>query len=53
MTVVIFLNYCVCGEVVNGMDVVDKIANTQIQDTDKFDRTPVQAVVIKSVHRVK
>jgi cyclophilin family peptidyl-prolyl cis-trans isomerase len=45
--------YCVFGEVVDGMDVVDKIANTQVQDTDKFDRTPIQAVVIKSVRRVK
>ena len=45
--------YCVFGEVVDGMNVVDKIANSQVQDTDQFDRTPVQSVLIKSVRRVK
>jgi peptidyl-prolyl cis-trans isomerase B (cyclophilin B) len=45
--------YCVFGEVINGMEVVDKIANTEVKDTDKFDRTPVQPVVVKSIRRVK
>lgn len=45
--------YCVFGEVVGGMEVADNIANTQVQDTDKFDRTPVQSVVVKSIRRVK
>jgi cyclophilin family peptidyl-prolyl cis-trans isomerase len=45
--------YCVFGQVVNGMDVVERIANTPVQDTDKFDQTPVQAVIVKSIRRVK
>jgi len=45
--------YCVFGEVTSGMEVVDKIANLQVKDTDKFDRTPVQAVVVKSIRRLK
>jgi len=46
--------YCVFGKVVKGMEeVVDRIANTPVQDTDKFDQTPVQAVIIKSIRRVK
>ncbi len=45
--------YCVFGEVLSGMDVVEKIANTRVKDTDQFDQTPVQAVVVKSVRRVK
>jgi peptidyl-prolyl cis-trans isomerase A (cyclophilin A) len=45
--------YCVFGQVTKGMDVVDRIANTPVKDTDKIDQTPVQTVMVKSVHRVK
>jgi peptidyl-prolyl cis-trans isomerase A (cyclophilin A) len=45
--------YCVFGEVISGMEVVDKITASPVQDTDKLDQTPVQTVVIKSVRRVK
>jgi len=45
--------YCVFGQVVEGMEVADRIANTPVEDTDKFDQTPVQAVIIKSISRVK
>jgi cyclophilin family peptidyl-prolyl cis-trans isomerase len=45
--------YCVFGQVAKGMEVVDRIANTPVKDTDKFDQTPVQAVIVKSIRRVK
>ncbi len=45
--------YCVFGEVISGMEVVDQIAAVQVQDTDKFDSTPLQTVVVKSIRRGK
>ena len=45
--------YCVFGIVNNGMDVVDRIAKTTVKDTDMFDQTPVQPVLIKSIRRAK
>jgi peptidyl-prolyl cis-trans isomerase B (cyclophilin B) len=41
--------YCVFGEVTDGMAVVEQIANAPVQDTSEFDRTPVSAIVIKSI----
>jgi cyclophilin family peptidyl-prolyl cis-trans isomerase len=43
--------YCVFGEVVSGEDVLDKIAQTPVQDTPQFDCTPVQPVIVKNVRR--
>ncbi len=45
--------YCVFGKVVQGLNVVDKIAETPVENTEKFDQTPVQPVIIKSIRRVK
>jgi cyclophilin family peptidyl-prolyl cis-trans isomerase len=45
--------YCVFGKVVQGMEVVAKIAETPVQNTDKFDQTPTQAIIVKSIRRVK
>lgn len=45
--------YCVFGEVASGMDVVDRIAGVQVHDTQGFERTPVEPVVIRSVRRVQ
>jgi cyclophilin family peptidyl-prolyl cis-trans isomerase len=45
--------YCVFGEVVEGMDVVDRIGQVQVHDVDDFPRIPVEAVVIKSVRQVR
>ncbi len=45
--------YCVFGEVTEGLDVVDNIANTQVHDTPAFERTPVQAIVVSSVRRIR
>jgi peptidyl-prolyl cis-trans isomerase A (cyclophilin A) len=45
--------YCVFGKVVKGMEVVDKIAETPVENNALFDQTPVQAVIVKSIRRVK
>lgn len=45
--------YCVFGEVVEGMEIVDAIARVAVQDRGEFLNTPVEPVVILSVTRVK
>jgi cyclophilin family peptidyl-prolyl cis-trans isomerase len=45
--------YCVFGEVVEGLDVVDKIGNVPVHDTAELERTPVQAIVVKSIRRTR
>ena len=45
--------YCVFGEVVSGMDVVDSIGKTPVHDSEKFTSTPVEPVVLKWVHLVR
>ncbi len=45
--------YCVFGEVVEGLDVVDKIAEAEVHDKPQFEQIPVQTVLIRSVRRVK
>ena len=45
--------YCVFGEVIEGLDVVDKIAQVPVHDKNGMNKTPVQPVVVESVKRVK
>lgn len=45
--------YCVFGEVIEGMDVLDKIAAVPVHDQEGFPRTPVEPVLIESILRVK
>jgi len=45
--------YCVFGEVTAGMNVVDKIAALPVEDKDRFQRMPVEQVVIRSIRRVQ
>ncbi len=45
--------YCVFGKVVQGMEVVDKIANVPIQDTDQLQCTPVEPIVVRSIRWIK
>jgi cyclophilin family peptidyl-prolyl cis-trans isomerase len=45
--------YAVFGEVVEGMDVVDKIAKVQTGDHGQFQDWPVDNVVINSIEMVK
>jgi peptidyl-prolyl cis-trans isomerase A (cyclophilin A) len=44
--------YCVFGEVVAGMDVVDRISKSKVHDTGEFPQMPVEAITINSVERV-
>jgi cyclophilin family peptidyl-prolyl cis-trans isomerase len=43
--------YCVFGKVVDGMDVVDKIAQAQTANRDQHEAVPVEDIVIKSIRK--
>ena len=45
--------YAVFGRVTDGMDVIDKIAAVETGRRRGFDDVPVQAVIMKSVRRIK
>lgn len=45
--------YCVFGTVVGGMDVAEKIGSVAVHDTERFERIPVEPVVIRSIRRVR
>lgn len=45
--------YCVFGEVISGMEVVDAIASAEVHDHGDFVSTPVTPIVIQSVEQVK
>ena len=45
--------YCVFGEVIDGMEVLDKIAKTEVHDTPEFPSYPKTPAVIHSVRRLK
>ncbi len=45
--------YCVFGEVIDGMDIVDRIGHAEVHDTERFVQTPVETVMINSVRRIK
>lgn len=45
--------YCVFGQVVSGMEVLDAIGNLPVEDTPQFDRKPLEPVVIKAVRRLR
>ncbi|MBM4093829.1 MAG: peptidyl-prolyl cis-trans isomerase, partial [Planctomycetes bacterium] len=45
--------YCVFGEVIEGMDVVEAIAASAVHDVGEFTNTPVAALVIESIRRFK
>jgi len=44
--------YCVFGEVVQGLDVLDQIAVVAVHDTDQFTSTPRTPVVIETIRQV-
>ncbi len=45
--------YCVFGEVLSGIDVLDKIGNLPVEDTPQMESKPVQTVMLNSVKQVK
>ena len=44
--------YCVFGEIVSGLEVVDQIAAVAVQNSGEFPSTPVTPVVIESARRI-
>jgi len=44
--------YCVFGEVIQGMDLIDQFASVQVHDVDEFPNVPVDAIVIESISRL-
>ena len=45
--------YCVFGEVIEGMDVVDRIASVSVGATGDFPKMPSEPVVINAVTRLR
>ncbi len=45
--------YCVFGEVTQGMDVVDKIAEVAVADRDQFPKVPSEEVGLRSIKRLR
>lgn len=45
--------YCVFGEVTEGLDVVNKINEVPVHDTSSLERTPVQAIIVKSIRQIR
>ncbi len=45
--------YCVFGEIVEGAEVLDKIAEVEVEDRDGFGALPVRTVLIESVRRLR
>ncbi|HEY2759811.1 MAG TPA: peptidylprolyl isomerase [Pirellulales bacterium] len=45
--------YCVFGQVIEGMDVVDRIAKGEVHNTQQFENVPLEPVVIESMRCVK
>lgn len=45
--------FCVFGEVVEGMDVLDKISTVEVAESDDFKKLPVETVLIESAYRTR
>ena len=45
--------YCVFGEVVEGLDVLDRIAKVEVRPNDEFQNLPVETVLIESAYRTR
>jgi cyclophilin family peptidyl-prolyl cis-trans isomerase len=47
------VGYCVFGEVISGMDVLERIAKVPVKDTDAFKKIPVDPILIQSMKRIR
>ncbi|HWB09504.1 MAG TPA: peptidylprolyl isomerase [Pirellulales bacterium] len=45
--------YCVFGEVVEGLEVLEKISAVEVEDRDDFKKLPVETVLIESAYRAR
>lgn len=44
--------FCVFGEVVKGIEVIDRISQAQVRDTEQFQKLPVKPIVIEVARRL-
>jgi cyclophilin family peptidyl-prolyl cis-trans isomerase len=44
--------YCVFGEVIEGLDVIDKINEASVEDAGVFERMPNPPIIITSIHKL-
>jgi cyclophilin family peptidyl-prolyl cis-trans isomerase len=45
--------FCVFGEVIEGLDVLDRMGQIEVQSTEQFEKLPVETVLIESARRVR
>jgi len=45
--------FCVFGEVIKGLETLDKLAKVKVHDTDGFEKLPVETVLIETAYRTK
>lgn len=45
--------YCVFGEVIEGLEVLDQIAAVETRTTEQFEKLPVETVLIESAYRLR
>jgi cyclophilin family peptidyl-prolyl cis-trans isomerase len=45
--------YCVFGKLIGGSEVLDKLAQVKVRDTEQFQKMPVETVMVHSVYRVR
>ena len=45
--------FCVFGEVIKGLETLDKLAKVEVHDTDDFEKLPVETVLIETAYRTK
>ncbi len=45
--------FCAFGQVIDGMEVLDKIGMVEVEDLPDFPLKPVQPVIIRSIHQIR
>ena len=45
--------FCVFGEVIKGMEVLDRMSRVEVQATEQFEQLPVETVLLETARRVK
>lgn len=45
--------FCVFGEVIAGMEVVDKMSDLEVRDTERFEKLPVETVLLETARRIQ
>ena len=45
--------FCVFGEVIKGMDVLDRMSRVEVEATEQFEQLPVETVLLETARRVK